>query len=130
MRRCRVCQQEKPDHEMTAAYNRPTTICRVCDNKQHRDYYYAHERGRRNWRRMYRQSNRAHVRVRDRLRRAVVDGRVKKPGECGRCHRELPRRRIHAHHADYSKPFTVEWLCVGCHKQEHATPWSLRYDGQ
>jgi hypothetical protein len=28
--------------------------------------------------------------------------------------------RIHAHHADYSMPLTVNWLCHSCHIRYHA----------
>lgn len=39
------------------------------------------------------------------------------PQPCERCG---ATEDIHAHHADYSKPLEVEWLCRRCHKQEHA----------
>lgn len=33
-----------------------------------------------------------------------------------------PRPRtysLNAHHADYSRPLDVEWLCIGCHSRRH-----------
>lgn len=44
---------------------------------------------------------------------AVRDGRIVKPVRCQRCG-QAPHR-IEAHHADYSKPLEVEWLCKPCH---------------
>ena len=50
---------------------------------------------------------------------AVRDGRLIKPRECSRCGGTPPRRQLHGHHADYSKPLEVEWICSGCHGLEH-----------
>lgn len=43
---------------------------------------------------------------------AIRDGKlVPQPCHCG--------RKAHAHHADYSKPLEVEWLCPLHHSREH-----------
>lgn len=39
--------------------------------------------------------------------------RIQRPVACQRCG-NVPKR-IEAHHADYSKPLDVEWLCKPCH---------------
>lgn len=47
--------------------------------------------------------------------RALKSGRlVRKP--CNRCGKI---KNVHAHHKDYSKPLSVEWLCVQCHHKHH-----------
>lgn len=48
------------------------------------------------------------------LGNAVRDRRIKRPDTCQRCG---IAGRIEAHHADYSKPLEVEWLCKPCHAQ-------------
>lgn len=59
---------------------------------------------------------RAHIAVGN----AVRDGRLTKPNSCERCGTEgSAKRSLHAHHADYSQPFSVEWLCGTCHRHEH-----------
>jgi hypothetical protein len=41
------------------------------------------------------------------------------PGHCQRCG---STKRREAHHADYSKPLEVEWLCRMCHRMIHKRP--------
>lgn len=48
---------------------------------------------------------------------AVNTGKLVRPDSCERCNDT--GRAIHAHHADYASPLTVEWLCVPCHRREH-----------
>jgi len=50
---------------------------------------------------------------------AVRDGRLIKPLECSRCGIMPPRRQLHGHHVDYTKPLEVEWICAECHGLEH-----------
>lgn len=50
---------------------------------------------------------------------AVRDGRLIKPLKCSRCGGIPPRRQLHGHHKDYSKPLEVQWICSGCHGLEH-----------
>lgn len=53
------------------------------------------------------------------LRAAVADGRVMKPTQCDECKENITRPRLHGHHDNYDKPFTVRWLCATCHKRVH-----------
>jgi len=73
-----------------------------------------------------RKTNRANVRAwtaanrikrlaHDAVGRAVKKGILVRPNKCHRCNKEC---RPHAHHADYTKPLSVEWLCPKCHFAE------------
>lgn len=53
------------------------------------------------------------------LGNAVRDGLVEKPKSCSRCFQITSSRNLHGHHADYTKPLDVEWVCVECHVEEH-----------
>lgn len=52
-------------------------------------------------------------RAQGQLAYAIRAGKVERPGACQRC--GVAPSRIEAHHADYSKPLDVEWLCKPCH---------------
>ncbi|KKL25847.1 hypothetical protein LCGC14_2401170 [marine sediment metagenome] len=65
------------------------------------------------------------VNARHALQWAVRNGSVKKPTRCQSCTLVVPRRGLHGHHADYSKPLDVKWLCPPCHAEEH-----LRMEGE
>lgn len=45
---------------------------------------------------------------------ALRDGRLAR-GPCGVCGTTV---KVQTHHADYSKPLAVEWLCFKCHREE------------
>jgi len=75
------------------------------------------------------------TRAKNAVQKAVRKGLLHRPLRCSRCGKVPPkakdgRNQIHGHHADYSKPLEVEWLCVYCHRKE--TPpadWS-KYPGK
>ena len=46
----------------------------------------------------------------------VKCGKVIKPEACEMCHE---KKKIEAHHEDYSKPLEVQWVCKGCHTMIH-----------
>lgn len=51
-------------------------------------------------------------RARKRVESALVSGTLKRPDKCSTCNQRVP---VQAHHADYSQPFSVTWLCSRCH---------------
>jgi hypothetical protein len=61
----------------------------------------------------------ARDRARAALKRAVRQGKIVRPTACSACPSTI---RIQAHHADYSRPLDVRWLCSLCHGKEHHIP--------
>lgn len=53
------------------------------------------------------------------LQLAVRRGDIAKPTQCEDCGVEPLARHLHGHHADYSMPLEVEWLCRDCHYDLH-----------
>lgn len=55
--------------------------------------------------------------------REVRAGRIVRSPLCSCCDR---KSKLQAHHADYSKPLDVVWLCPGCHASEHGETYQNR----
>ena len=57
------------------------------------------------------------------VRSAISRGDLIRPEACSQCGLGCVRADgapgIQAHHADYSKPLDVVWLCIKCHAKEH-----------
>ncbi|MGC1177023.1 MAG: hypothetical protein WA843_03035 [Candidatus Saccharimonadales bacterium] len=51
------------------------------------------------------------------LQTYVQRGKILKPSICSICNCES--KRIEGHHADYSKPLEVIWVCSSCHHNIH-----------
>jgi hypothetical protein len=66
------------------------------------------------WQATYPKARKAH----NAANNAIRAGRLTRPDACERCGR--PSRRLDKHHADYSRPLEVEFLCRRCHKKVHA----------
>ena len=54
--------------------------------------------------------------ARARLRTAVARGKIEKPDSCEACG---AGGQLEGHHADYSRPLDVVWLCCPCHRSLH-----------
>lgn len=63
------------------------------------------------WRGLNRAKYLAHKAVENAVRRGKLTR-----GACSRC----GSPNAQAHHADYSKPLEVDWLCSACHMRHHA----------
>jgi len=57
------------------------------------------------------------VKARALANRAVDLGFLVRPAACPKCGRS--DLTVHAHHADYSRPLDVTWMCSDCHGLEH-----------
>jgi hypothetical protein len=58
-------------------------------------------------------------RAREAVRRAIKNGTLQKPSSCQLCGSVATGKSLHAHHADYSRPLDVEFLCAKCHRNHH-----------
>jgi len=65
-------------------------------------------------RKKYPEKNRA----RQAISQRILRGKIIPPDRCQRCQ---AIGKVVAHHADYSKPLDVIWLCRPCHRKEHRT---------
>lgn len=60
--------------------------------------------------------------------RALRRGEIQRPGGCQECGEATAR--LHAHHPDYSRPLSVEFLCVKCHGARHRRVIALAGGGE
>lgn len=67
--------------------------------------------------RNYKKNNREKCNAREKLRYHLSHGKITKPNSCSLCGKSGVK--IDAHHADYSKPLEVVWLCCYCHLAIH-----------
>jgi hypothetical protein len=68
------------------------------------------------YKRRYRQNNPEKYSARKTLDYALRKGSIVRPNHCETCKLEC---KPHGHHADYSMPLEVKWLCRICHLNAH-----------
>jgi hypothetical protein len=124
---CIHCKIEKPFSDFAVRTNRKVGVyghCRECDAKKSKLGYEKHKEKRREAirgkRKVVKLKSPEKVAARDKVSNAVRDGRLfKKP--CEVC----SKKKVEAHHPDYSKPLDVKWLCTKHHKELHRKAQSL-----
>jgi hypothetical protein len=131
-KRCSACRQFKPwtafglNRSRIDGYSESCFPCRAFHCRR---VYQRHGEQRRRWQkehsRPYDKAKRKRLRgtlkemARDKLRKAVKRGEIKKPARCQGCGKPKLPKRLQGHHPDYSKPLEVIWLCSGCHSARH-----------
>ena len=126
---CYKCKVEKPVvafHITRQSKDGLSPYCRECwrgisqkNREIKRQYMKKWQRENREYLAEYRKS----VSQKKRKARFHINGRrnrgtIEVPGTCSSCGGS--EYRIEAHHPDYDHPKQVEWLCVACHRKEHA----------
>ena len=98
--------------------------CKICANKGVRDSYHRlksdpvwHSKWKARMRANFHTPHGAFKQqARSVLNARIRWGKLNRPAHCSKCGKE---GKIHAHHADYSKPLEVVWLCSRCHWNLH-----------
>lgn len=150
MKMCRLCRVHKPLSEFHRRGQRGYQAwCRPCTAAWHRAnnqrpemkararlYQRQHcekhpvvkddawRARRREIQRKYRSSPEGRLRVNARAKLAwhIKAGSIAKPSCCDQCSAAVA---IEAHHADYTKPLEVRWLCKPCHWANHIDSASI-----
>lgn len=91
---------------------------RLARESERRRYWGDPEHRRKARARRMRYKNTPKDRARWELFVAVKKGEVTRPDLCSRCKQPPEVGVVQGHHADYSKPLQVTWLCSGCHGEE------------
>lgn len=64
----------------------------------------------------FRRNNPEKARAYSAIGNAIRSGKLQKPDSCKKC---MKKKKVEAHHHDYSKPLDVTWLCKQCHLGLH-----------
>ena len=118
MLKCSHCKRLKEDGFFSKDGKRRHSWCKKCKRPVDKEY----QRKRRTENpglkakeyRIYREKYPEKVRAQQLLNAAIVSGKIKKQ-PCEKC----GKGRVHAHHDDYSKPYSIRWLCPVHHKEVH-----------
>jgi len=78
-------------------------------------YSAAHAERHREYQREYSLAHPEYAAAHKSLNAAVKDGRISREA-CEIC---TNVNSVHGHHANYSEPLKVRWLCASCHKRLH-----------
>lgn len=125
---CYGCMTSKP---LSAYYAGVRTRCKECHKRNVRASYAENRAARSEYERKryrdperrnamketmrrHRQNNPDKYKARTAVGNALRDGRLVR-GPCGRCGSTV---KVQAHHADYSRPLEVSWVCWKCHREE------------
>lgn len=131
---CFKCEISKPlgeyyrHKEMFDGHLNKCKECTKADVRQHRrsdehrEKVLAYDRNRgcrqtKAYRDNHRMQRPEEYKARTMVSNALRSGKLEKPDRCQNCGDKSP---LHGHHPDYSKPLSVVWLCVPCHRQIHA----------
>ena len=105
---CKECQKRKAKIRAQTPEGKASEKKRNQKEKRKKDSF----RNSQKWRKENPEKALAH----SRLWHAIYNGSVVRKNECEECG---SKQKIHAHHSDYSKPYSVEWLCPSCHGKRH-----------
>lgn len=134
LRTCKTCSNAKALGEF---YKRKSgtsfTECSECVRERTRrnrdakiEHYRAYDRERnksakrqaehRRALKLEKERNPTKYKARTALSNAIRLGHIYRPDRCAACSARGP---VEGHHADYTRPLTVSWLCLSCHTKEH-----------
>ena len=139
MKICSKCKSNKEPQQFYKGKRKPDGLksqCKVChcggnirtrDKDEHKKYNREFMRRTRvidpeKYRSRERLASRNRVKnnkteARMKLNSALKSRKIIKPEYCQQCNE---KKRLTGHHADYSKPLEVEWLCYECHASRHS----------
>lgn len=92
--------------------------CRPHNNKRARKYRKT-ERGKQVYYEMMRKQDKKFkekISARQKVRWALINGKIKRPKICGECKQN---KKLDAHHPRYCEPLNVKWMCRSCHVSLH-----------
>jgi len=137
MKQCNVCLKTLSSvnfHKRSASHDSLSYQCKYCNSiylrnwrKDHKGYdkqfqieYSKTDKGKKQRKKSvqkWRKENPLKYSACRKVLYAIKVGKIVKPSFCSVC--KTNESKIEGHHADYSKPLCVKWVCKKCHTEEH-----------
>lgn len=121
---CRICKEAKGKIVLSKAKRKDGTLvirksCNKCNTRRHKNWRNSGQNMKKVYSivKKYNSKNKERQTAWYKVNQAIKKGVLRKPKKCENCGND--KRRVEAHHEDYSKPLQVNWLCRLCHRGIH-----------
>lgn len=115
--RCHTSQSETNFYQDRTKPDGLKSICKECDKEKRKTHYKQNILIQSQRLKEYEKMNKLKRNAKTMINYALATGKLIKPIICENCgNRDL---KLEGHHADYSKPLEVSWLCRKCHINLH-----------
>jgi len=114
--KCYRCKSDLPPPEMVFSGGKPIGVCLRCNRDRVRIWKKKNPAKVVKITGGYERRNGLKRSVYKKVRTAIKKGIICRPVYCSKCGGV---GKIQAHHADYSKPLEVTFVCPACHSKEH-----------
>jgi hypothetical protein len=122
---CTVCYEKKLEdmfYKRVEATTGRKSACKKCEGRKYKHKKATPEQNRRRWS-VSKDRNPQRLKAKTAVKDALKSGKIVKPAQCSLCG---SRRKIEAHHPDYTKPLYVKWWCKKCHTDHHVSIGSYK----
>lgn len=128
--KCKTVKSKEDFYKIKRRYDGLCEICKDCERKRkleqrsrnidshrarNKRYYENNKEKFLSRRKLWGEKNKLKIKAHTAVKNALLKGNLKRLFRCEIC----KRTPTDAHHADYSRPLEIKWLCRSCHMKVH-----------